>query len=93
MSSEAAAFVKQKGHEREREFAHLIGLDESYKNDKKAKKDVIDFNGDGHSVKGGVVADFPLLAKSHTKRLRLFGDERRGRADFSVLKRLSPRAK
>ncbi len=53
MSSEAAAFVKQKGHEREREFAHLIGLDESYKNDKKAKKDVIDFNGDGHSVKGG----------------------------------------
>lgn len=53
MSSEQASKVKLTGHEREKEFAQLIGLDEEYKNDKKAKKDVIDFNGDGHSVKSG----------------------------------------
>ena len=53
MSSEQASKVKLKGHAREREFAKLIGLDDEYKNDKKAKKDVIDFNGDGHSVKSG----------------------------------------
>ena len=53
MSSEKASKVKRRGHEREREFARLMGIEESYENDKKAKKDVIDFNGDGHSVKGG----------------------------------------
>lgn len=53
MSSEKASFVKKQGHERENEFAHLIGLDNEYLNDKQAKKDVIDFNGDGHSVKSG----------------------------------------
>ena len=37
MSSEAAAFVKQKRHEQEREFARLIWLDEGYKKGKKAK--------------------------------------------------------
>lgn len=53
MSSEQASKVKLKGHAREKEFANLIGLDDEYKHDKKAKKDVIDFNGDGHSVKSG----------------------------------------
>lgn len=37
ISSEVAVFIKQKGHEQEREFARLIGLDEGYKKGKKAK--------------------------------------------------------
>ena len=53
MSSEQTSKVKLKGYAREKEFANLIGLDDEYKHDKKAKKDVIDFNGDGHSVKSG----------------------------------------
>ncbi|MBU0569151.1 hypothetical protein KKB40_00025 [Patescibacteria group bacterium] len=35
------------------EFAMAIGLNEDYKNDLRAKKDVIDPSGDSHSVKGG----------------------------------------
>lgn len=53
MSSQKASAVKLAGHAKEREFAHLIGLGSSYQNDKKAKKDVIDHNGDGHSIKSG----------------------------------------
>ena len=53
MSHEKASAVKLSGHAKEKEFAKLIGLNDEYKNDKKAKKDVIDFNGDAHSVKSG----------------------------------------
>lgn len=53
MSSQKASAVKLAGHAKESEFAHLIGLGNSYQNDKKAKKDVIDHNGDGHSIKSG----------------------------------------
>lgn len=53
MSSEKASFVKLKGHERERIFAKLIGVNSEYKNNRQAKKDVIDHNGDAHSLKGG----------------------------------------
>jgi len=53
MSSVKASRVKIQGHKREKIFANLIGLSDEYKHDRKAKKDVIDFNGDAHSVKGG----------------------------------------
>ncbi|WP_298786991.1 hypothetical protein [uncultured Campylobacter sp.] len=53
MSSEHASRVKLSGHQKEKIFANLIGLDDEYKHDRQAKKDVIDFNGDGHSVKSG----------------------------------------
>lgn len=53
MSHEKASAVKINGHAKEKEFAILIGLNEEYQNDKKAKKDVIDFNGDAHSIKSG----------------------------------------
>jgi len=53
MTHEKASFVKLQGHRDATEFAHLIGLQDDYKNDPQAKKDVIDFNGDGHSVKSG----------------------------------------
>jgi hypothetical protein len=53
MTSEKASFVKKQGHLDAKEFAKLIGLEDDYQNDLKAKKDVIDFNGDGHSVKSG----------------------------------------
>lgn len=53
MSSEHASQVKLSGHQKEKIFANLIGLSDEYKHDRKAKKDVIDFNGDGHSIKSG----------------------------------------
>jgi len=53
MTSEQARKVRQKGHDDAREFAKLIGLKSDYKNDPKAKKDVIDLSGDAHSVKSG----------------------------------------
>jgi hypothetical protein len=53
MSSDQAREVRAKGHADAREFALLIGLPSDYKNDLKAKKDVIDHNGDAHSVKSG----------------------------------------
>jgi hypothetical protein len=52
-SSDRAREVRAKGHADAREFALLIGLPSDYKNDLKAKKDVIDHNGDAHSVKSG----------------------------------------
>ncbi|MDR2034544.1 MAG: hypothetical protein LBP89_07940 [Helicobacteraceae bacterium] len=53
MSSDQAREVRAKGHADARQFALLIGLPNDYKNDLKAKKDVIDHNGDAHSVKSG----------------------------------------
>ena len=51
MSSEQARAVREKGHLKAKEFARLIGMKEDYQNDIKAKKDVIDKNGDAYSVK------------------------------------------
>ncbi len=53
MSSEKARFVRAQGHADALEFAKLIGQNNDYQNDPKAKKDVIDQNGDAHSVKSG----------------------------------------
>lgn len=53
MSSDKAREVRQKGHDDVLEFALSIGLKSDYKNDVKAKKDVIDPSGDAHSVKSG----------------------------------------
>ncbi len=53
MSSEKARFVRAQGHADALEFANLIGQSCDYQNDPKAKKDVIDQNGDAHSVKSG----------------------------------------
>jgi len=53
MSSEKASYVKRKGHEDSREFAELLGIGKEFKNDLKAKKDVIDSEGYSYSVKSG----------------------------------------
>lgn len=55
LSSEMARWVRQSGHNDALEFAIAIGLPRDYKNDPKAKKDVIDPSGDAHSVKSGRV--------------------------------------
>ncbi|MCE8159071.1 MAG: hypothetical protein I3270_01265 [Candidatus Moeniiplasma glomeromycotorum] len=52
-SPEKARQLRQQGHDIALLFAKSIGLNEDYKNDIKAKKDVIDPSGDSHSVKGG----------------------------------------
>ena len=52
-TSEKARQARQQGHDDALLFAKSIGLNEDYKNDIKAKKDVIDPSGDSHSVKGG----------------------------------------
>lgn len=52
-SSDEARRYRQQGHDDALLFALAIGLDEDYKNDTKAKKDVIDPSGDAHSVKSG----------------------------------------
>lgn len=52
-SSDEARRYRQQGHDDALLFALSIGLDEDYKNDAKAKKDVIDPSGDAHSVKSG----------------------------------------
>lgn len=52
-SSEEARRYRQQGHDDAMRFALAIGLNEDYKNDAKAKKDVIDPSGDAHSVKSG----------------------------------------
>lgn len=54
LSREDARLVRQRGYDDALEFANAIGLDKDYKNDRLAKKDVIDPSGDAHSVKGGV---------------------------------------
>ena len=53
LSSEDARYIRQRGHDDAREFAHAIGLPSEYKNVPHAKKDVIDQSGDAHSVKSG----------------------------------------
>jgi hypothetical protein len=53
MTKEKASMVKKQGHLDAKEFATLIGLADDYQNDPRAKKDVIDFNGDAHSIKSG----------------------------------------
>ncbi|MBI2476451.1 MAG: hypothetical protein HYV67_04400 [Candidatus Taylorbacteria bacterium] len=52
-SSDEARRYRQQGHIDALLFALAIGLNEDYKNDAKAKKDVIDPSGDAHSVKSG----------------------------------------
>lgn len=52
-SSDEARRYRQQGHDDALLFALAIGLSEDYKNDAKAKKDVIDPSGDSHSVKSG----------------------------------------
>jgi len=53
MTTEKAREVRAKGHLDALEFAISIGLKKDYENDPKAKKDVVDHNGDTHSVKRG----------------------------------------
>lgn len=53
MSAEKAREVRARGHADARRFARLIGLPDDYQNNPHAKKDVIDLNGDAHSVKSG----------------------------------------
>jgi len=53
LSTEDARWVRQKGYNDALEFALAVGLPRDYKNDPKAKKDVIDISGDAHSVKSG----------------------------------------
>lgn len=53
LSSEAARNIRQRGYKDALEFALSIGLSSDYKNDPRAKKDVIDPSGDAHSVKRG----------------------------------------
>lgn len=52
-SSEQARQYRQAGHDDAEIFAMLLGVDETYKNNLHAKKDVIDPSGDAHSVKSG----------------------------------------
>lgn len=52
-SSDEARRYRQQGHDDALRFALAIGLTRDYKNDAKAKKDVIDESGDAHSVKSG----------------------------------------
>lgn len=52
-SSAEARRYRQQGHDDALRFAIAIGLNKDYKNDPKAKKDVIDPSGDAHSVKSG----------------------------------------
>lgn len=53
LSSDRARQVRADGHKDAFEFAKLIGLEEDYQNDAKAKKDVVDGAGDAHSLKSG----------------------------------------
>ena len=51
--SDQARGYRQAGHDIALRFAQCLGLDEDYRNDRAAKKDVIDPSGDSHSVKAG----------------------------------------
>ena len=51
--SAQARKYRQQGYDDALHFALAIGLDRDYKNDPKAKKDVIDPSGDAHTVKSG----------------------------------------
>ncbi len=53
LSSEDARLIRQAGHDDALLFALCMGLDQDYRRDPTAKKDVIDPAGDAHSVKSG----------------------------------------
>lgn len=53
LSSDEARMIRQKGHDDAFEFAMLIGLENDYRNNQAAKKDVVDPDGDTHSLKSG----------------------------------------
>jgi len=53
LTTENARIIRQRGHNDALEFALAIGLTRDYRNDQKAKKDVIDPSGDAHSLKSG----------------------------------------
>lgn len=53
LSHDGARIIRLKGHTDEQEFALAIGLAHEYVDDIRGKKDVVDLNGDAHSVKGG----------------------------------------
>jgi len=53
MSSERASEVKRKGHADAHEFAECLGIGRDYTSDPRAKKDVIDLQGNTYSVKSG----------------------------------------
>ena len=53
LTTENARKVRQQGHDDAFEFAQLIDVSQTYLNDLKAKKDVVDKSGDAHSVKSG----------------------------------------
>lgn len=53
LSSEEARRVRQAGHDDALAFAKAIGVEEDYKNNRSAKKDVFDLSGDTYSVKSG----------------------------------------
>ncbi|MCD6222020.1 hypothetical protein J7K25_07695 [bacterium] len=53
MTSQKASYVKRKGHEDAKEFADALGIGKEYKSDPKAKKDIIDSEGNAYSVKSG----------------------------------------
>ena len=53
MTPNQARQVRQQGHDDEERFANLIGLTSYYAYDPKGKTDLIDKNGDAHSIKSG----------------------------------------
>jgi hypothetical protein len=53
LSSKDARQIRQQGHDDAFEFAMLIGLESDYQNNQAAKKDVVDPDGDSHSLKSG----------------------------------------
>ncbi len=52
-TSEQARDYRERGHANALQFALALGLGNDYRNDRQAKKDVIDPSGDAHSVKSG----------------------------------------
>lgn len=63
MSSEQASLKKISGHINESDYAELIGVKKSH-GDGKRKKDVVDLQGNAHSVKSGKKWQIFLYAKS-----------------------------
>ena len=53
MTPHQARHVRQQGHTDALRFANLIGVDNVYRDDPRAKTDLVDRNGDAHSVKSG----------------------------------------
>ena len=53
MTSDQARQVREQGHLDAKEFARIIGVGDDYQNGATDKKDVVDQNGDTHSLKSG----------------------------------------